>query len=230
MLTVTLLATVGCNNQRNNRLSALNACGGSANAIDPTAFELTEKQATEVFDAVDPVDFPDGEALAVKSIVSTFEIVLDNEELSTVRIVSSNVQGNPKPTINCTKNITIDSFGMRIIEIPVSNTNGKIQLKKFKIEIGNSTKEDKSDFLRLTAFEKEPPVDENVDEEAGPAEPIPFSTYFSAEQDQVAYYKIKVGDKDERSAEEILKQDYFIHYKNDTNRVRSRITVTRIIK
>jgi len=52
MIKSILLATVaasalfftGCNNQRNNRLSAQNACDSSVRAADPTAYGLREDE------------------------------------------------------------------------------------------------------------------------------------------------------------------------------------------
>lgn len=228
ILTVSLVATTACNNQRSNRLSALNSCN-TTGVVDPTAFTLTEKQM-ELFDSVDPVDFPDDEALVVKSIVSTFTIELENEEKAVVRLSNSNVQGTTGFPVVCAGNLTNEAVATRFVDAPVSNENGQIKLRKFKIEIGNPTREDQSDFLRVTAVNDDPVVEENSEAAAEPAPPVPFSNYFSLAEDEVAYYKVKENKDKPKTEEERLKQDYFIHYKNDAQQVRSRITVSRALK
>jgi len=226
-----LVSTVGCNNQRNNRLSASYACDTSVRAEDPTAYSLTERQE-DIYTEVNSSEFPDDEALSVISIVSTFEFPQDNEEKTVIRLSNSNVQGNPNSfTVLCALNLPTSAIQERIVNMPVSNTDGEIQIKKFKIEIGNPTREDQSDFIRVTKVVDETPDESSSGDEEDDtiAPPVPFSDYFSSEQDQVTYYKLVDNKESEKSEEELRKINYYIHYKNDADRVRSRIMVTRII-
>jgi hypothetical protein len=237
ILATALISTTGCNNQRNNRLSAANACDTSmrrgVQATDPTAFELTDQQK-DAFTEVNTSEFPDSEALAVISIISTFNIPLNNEEEAVIRLSNTNVQSNKNVfTVACALNLPDDAVGERIAEMPTSNENGGIQLKKFKIEIGNPKREDQSDFIRVTLVPEDVPEESSegdAAEEEVVAPPVPFSNYFSSDQDEVTYYKLTDKKESEKSAEQLQKISYFIHYKNDAERVRSRITVSRIIK
>jgi len=223
-----LAGLASCNNQRNNRLSATFACDSAFNSVDPTAFELTEKQS-EIFTKVDPGAFPDSEALAVRSVVSTFELALENEDKITIRTINPNPQADPNNTsIQCVRGLkSLDISEQKEISIPISNKDGKIQLKRFRVEIGNSQREDLTDFIRITALNDEVTEAGEVSEPPTAAPPVPFTSYFSSPEDQVAFYRETVKEDDDRSEEEVLKDPYYIHYKNDAERVRSRIVVSR---
>jgi|GEM_PF-5967435 len=227
-----ILFTVGCNNQRNNRLSAQNACDSSVRAQDPTAYGLRADEVdSKAYETVAPSDFPDEEALAVVSVVTTVEVALPSEEKAVIRVANTNARSNPSGlSVQCIRNISLDTVLEKEITIPISNDGGEIQLRRFKLELGNPQFEDKSDFIKLTEVTDQEPKEADSKDEEAKAAPVAFTTYFSEAEDEFQFFKLAVPEGVEVSEEDLLKQNFFIHYKNDAERVRSRMTVTRIIK
>ena len=227
-----ILFITGCNNQRNNRLSAQNACDSSVRALDTTAYGLRDDEVeSEAYEAVSPLDFPDEEALAVLSVVTTVEVALPSEEKAIIRVANTNARANPSGlSVQCIRNISLDTVLEKEITIPISNDGGKIQLRRFKLELGNPQLEDKSDFIKLTEVTDAEPKEAGSDDEKVDSAPVAFTTYFSEAEDEFQFFKLAVPEGVEVSEEDLLKQNFFIHYKNDAERVRSRMTVTRVLK
>jgi len=163
------------------------------------------------------------------SVVTTLEVALANEQKAVIRVANTNTRSNPSGlSVQCVRNISLDTVLEKEITIPISNDGGELELRRFKLELGNPQLEDKSDFIKITEVESDE-VEEASPEKVD-APPVAFTTYFSEADDEFQFFKFAVPEDAEISEEERLKENFFIHYKNDVERVRSRMTVTRINK
>lgn len=242
---LTLAANLtACNNRSINRLSALNVCKGDGPESDPASFTLSEDQS-KVLEAVAPEDFPDTEHLVVTSVVTTVDIELENEKKATFTLGNGNVRGNPTAMgVNCIRNLSLEDRPTTVsFNTPLTNENGQVTYQVTTLSFGNPTKEDLSDFVRVSTEAFTPPKENNTDidsdeseekekttatakEETPKASPAPFSSHFSADGDQTSYYQAKRSEKEKEKKED---NTYYIHYKNDAQKIRSRITVTKIV-
>jgi len=221
--------TVSCNNQRSNRLSATHACDSSVRSVDPTSFGLTEwEEKNRVYTPIDLDEFPDEEEVIVTSIVTTIELALGNEEKSTIRLSQRPSAAFSAPSIDCVKNMSLDSSGETTVSIPFNNKNGRIETKNYKITIGKPLREDKSDFLRLELVPEEVTESSNSELEEPESDPAPFTTYFSEEGSSLKFFKLTPPKGKRLNEVEEHNQNYFVHFKNDLERLRSRIVVRRL--
>lgn len=215
-----LLLFSGCNNQRISRLSAQHVCKENS---DPAAFSLSQKEIKDdIFVSIPASELPTDQAFIATTVITSLDIELENEEKAIITLSNRALSINPTAiSIAC-----INGFGLNshsdpenpiTFNTPLTNAKGEVIYQTTTIEYGNPKKEDKSDFLRIVTI----PVPAAEPQTADPVTPKPFSSFFSAEGDELAYYKLK-DDKNKTKT-------YYIHYKNDRTRVRSRISLQKIV-